>query len=162
MVNTAFAGVPPTTLPFSLCVQPMKLPVLPYDNDHEALVKIQALVGDADKDLLMTVIPDRGLYTLLLQHVIQRTADFIRHHDLEYGRDGDAQKLLDYITENPFRRPAADSPTGQTHARDVSRGTAAIRSSLARLQDKSAHLQQGAKDGRAKKGKGKVVTDKHG
>ena len=112
--------------------------------------KSGAYVGDADKDLIMTVIPDRNLYTLLIQHAFKRTADFIRAHDLEYTNPGDQERLLAFITSdhqafNPVRGSTDLCPVGEADVRNDPRRTARIRESLARVQDQSADVKQGVK-----------------
>jgi hypothetical protein len=59
---------------------------------------MQAMVSDKDKDLLMTVIPDRGLYTLVIQHALKRTADYIRINSLTFASTDDQRDLLAYVT----------------------------------------------------------------
>lgn len=105
----------------------MNLPPPPYD-DTVGLVKTQALVSDKDKDLLMTIIPDRGLYTLIIQHAYKRAADFIRTNDLDYQHDGDAKRLLEFITA-PYTPGghANTCVTGKGVSRDVSGRAAKIR-----------------------------------
>ena len=74
---------------------------LPDDPDShlkaDQKVKLQAYVLEDDKALLMTVIPNRNLYTLLLTHSVKRTADFIRTHNLDYANDADQTRLLAFI-----------------------------------------------------------------
>jgi len=60
-------------------------------------VKLQAYVLEQDKALLMTVIPNRNLYTILLTHALKRAADFVRTHNLEFANDSDQARLLAYI-----------------------------------------------------------------
>ena len=139
----------------------MKLPPFPYGNNPSTLVKLQARVSDTDKDLLMTVIPDRNLFTLFLQHALKRTADFIRANDLDFNHPGDQQRLLDYITA-PYsvRGSTAVGVDGQAIPRDVDGRAAKIRTALAHVQDKSSHTGEGA--GRRSKetqGRRKVVKD---
>ena len=76
----------------------MNLPDSPYANLKSAdMDKLQAYVDPTDKGLLMTVIPDRNLYTLLLTHALKRTADFIRTHDLSIDNEPDQSRLLHFI-----------------------------------------------------------------
>lgn len=142
----------------------MKLPAFPYGNDKKTLVKFQALVSDQDKDLLMTIIPDRNLYTLFIQHALKRTADYIRYHDLEYNPN-DQLMLLEFITSDhtayTVRGPAAARTPGKTHARDVVGRETRLRESLARVQDKSADVRQGGESGPKEARKGKVVKDRN-
>ena len=76
----------------------MNLPDSPYAHLKSAdMDKLQAYVDPTDKGLLMTVIPDRNLYTLLLTHALKRTADFIRTHDLSFDNEPDQSRLLHFI-----------------------------------------------------------------
>lgn len=76
----------------------MNLPPSPYAHLKSAdMDKLQAYVDPTDKGLLMTVIPDRNLYTLLLTHALKRTADFIRTHDLSFDNEPDQSRLLHFI-----------------------------------------------------------------
>jgi len=76
----------------------LTLPPSPYSSLKSAdMDKLQAYVDPVDKGLLMTVIPDRNLYTLLLTHALKRTADFIRTHDLSFDNDADQSRLLQFI-----------------------------------------------------------------
>lgn len=100
----------------------MNLPPSPYAHLKSAdMDKLQAYVDPTDKGLLMTVIPDRNLYTLLLTHALKRTADFIRTHDLSFDNEPDQSRLLQYIitgtdiaavkTDDGLRkRPTARTP----------------------------------------------------
>lgn len=133
----------------------MNLPPPPYD-DTIALVKIQALVSDKDKDLLMTVIPDRGLYTLLIQHALKRTADFIRHHDLEYSNPEDQLVLAKFITcshedYDTVRGPATPRAFGKAVTRDVSGRTEGLRGSSTSVSDLSPNLRKSNKGTGGKK-----------
>jgi hypothetical protein len=113
----------------------------------------------------MTVIPDRGLYTLLIQHAIKRTADFIRAHELEYINPDHQSALIAYVTKpfsvDPVRGYAPPRVVGETASRDVARRTTRIRESLARVQDKSADVCEGDSSRPAKERKEKVIKDKH-
>ena len=76
----------------------MNLPPSPYAHLKSAdMDKLQAYVDPTDKGLLMTVIPDRNLYALLLTHALKRTADFIRTHDLSFDNEPDQSRLLHFI-----------------------------------------------------------------
>ena len=76
----------------------MNLPPSPYAHLKSAdMDKLQAYVDPTDKGLLMTVIPDRNLYTLLLTHALKRTADFIRTHDLSFDNEPDQSRLLHFL-----------------------------------------------------------------
>jgi len=76
----------------------LTLPPSPYASLKSAdMDKLQAYVDPVDKGLLMTVIPDRNLYTLLLTHALKRTADFIRTHNLAFENDSDQSRLLHFI-----------------------------------------------------------------
>jgi len=104
----------------------MNLPPSPYAHLKSAdMDKLQAYVDPTDKGLLMTVIPDRNLYTLLLTHALKRTADFIRTHDLSFDNESDQSRLLNFILtgtdivpvivpvkadDGLRKRPAARSP----------------------------------------------------
>lgn len=102
----------------------MICPPSPYatltDSD---LCKLQALVSRADKELMMTILPDRGLYTFALATFIQRTADFIRFNELEYN-DTDQRRLINFIngnlnfSVNGLREHAAARTPGNPDARD--------------------------------------------
>ena len=77
----------------------MKLPPDPYaDLPTKSRVKLQSYVPEADKDRLMLVIPNRDLYTLLINHALRRTVAFINDNNLSYSNPGDAERLLGYIT----------------------------------------------------------------
>jgi len=76
----------------------MNLPDDPYSHlKADQKVKFQAYVDQSDKDILMTVIPNRNLYTLLLTHSLKRTADFIRTNNLEYSNVQHQQRLLHFV-----------------------------------------------------------------
>lgn len=120
----------------------MNLPLGPYDTllteaedgyssapAHLRCVKIVARVSESDKNLLMTVIPNRGLHNLLIQHALKRTADFIRDHQLDYTQPDSATKLLAFVTQayEPVRDDAVARPAGKTNARNGGRGAKAVR-----------------------------------
>lgn len=78
----------------------MKLPPDPYaDLPTKSRVKLQSYVPEADKDRLMLVIPNRDLYTLLINHALRRTVAFINDNSLSYTNPGDADRLLQYVIE---------------------------------------------------------------
>jgi hypothetical protein len=86
----------------------MNLPPSPYAHLKSAeMDKLQAYVDPTDKGLLMTVIPDRNLYTLLLTHALKRTADFIRTHDLSFDNEPDQSRLLHFIVTGTDIAPVA-------------------------------------------------------
>lgn len=76
----------------------MNLPPDPYSHLKATdKVKFQAYVDSADKDILMTVIPNRNLYTLLLTHCVKRAADFVRTNNLEYSNESHRTRLLHFV-----------------------------------------------------------------
>ena len=78
----------------------MKLPPDPYaDLPTKSRVKLQSYVPEADKDRLMLVIPNRDLYTLLINHALRRTVAFINTNELSYANPGDADRLLQFVIE---------------------------------------------------------------
>jgi len=86
----------------------MNLPPSPYAHLKSAeMDKLQAYVDPTDKGLLMTVIPDRNLYTLLLTHALKRTADFIRTHDLSFDNDPDQSRPLHFTVTGTDIAPVA-------------------------------------------------------
>lgn len=128
----------------------MTLPPAPYDSlvtDKDSAwattsptlrtAKISGRVLDSDKSLIMTVLPDRGIYNLLIQHAIKRTADFVRDNGLQYSSEADQCRLLDFITgrthliptksQDPIRDSTAARALGNPTTRDVPGGTKSIR-----------------------------------
>jgi hypothetical protein len=103
----------------------MKLPDDPYSSFKSTdKVKLQAYVAQADKDLLMTVLPDRNLYTLLLTHALKRAADLIRNNNLEYSNVADQQRLLNFILtgiDDGLRKPTPARAPRKAAARDDAR-----------------------------------------
>ena len=74
----------------------------PYRNlPEDELVKAQCLVSAEDKTLLMSIYPDRGINTLLIQYAYKHAADFIRKHSLSYQS---SDVLIRAIEESSFRR----------------------------------------------------------
>lgn len=115
----------------------MICPPSPYAQFPETeLVKLQALVSRADKELLMTILPDRGLYTYVLAITIKRAADFIRINDLDYN-DTDQRRLIDFLarTDNGFRQHAPARSVGKADARNVSGGSKGVRKASANPTD---------------------------
>ena len=112
----------------------MKLPPDPYaDLPTKSRVKLQSYVPEADKDRLMLVIPNRDLYTLLINHALRRTVAFINTNALSYTNPGDADRLLQYIIEGTdsardglHQRPAA-RPAGDPVSRNDTRKSARVR-----------------------------------
>jgi hypothetical protein len=91
----------------------LTLPPSPYAALKSAdMDKLQAYVCPTDKGLLMTVIPDRNLYTLLLTHALKRTADFIRTNDLSFDNDSDQSRLLHFIVNGSDLPPVVTAPSG--------------------------------------------------
>jgi hypothetical protein len=115
----------------------MKLPPDPYgDVPTKNRVKLQSYVPETEKDRLMLVIPNRDLYTLLINHALKRTVKFITDNNLNYSTPGDAERLLEYITRDYVPTPATDNglreltPTrssGDTISRNATRAAARVR-----------------------------------
>jgi len=110
----------------------MNLPDDPYAHlKADQKVKLQAYVDQGDKDILMTVIPNRNLYTLLLTYNLKRTADFVRTNNLEYSNVTDQQRLLHYVihgcdipSEDGLRKRATPRAPRKAAARNDAGGSA--------------------------------------
>jgi hypothetical protein len=110
----------------------MNLPDDPYSHlKATEKVKFQAYVDQADKEILMTVIPNRNLYTLLLTHCIKRAADFVRSNNLEYSNVQHQQRLLHFVingcdipSEDGVRKRATPRAPRKANARDDAGGNA--------------------------------------
>ena len=120
----------------------MKLPPDPYAAlPTAARVKLQAYVPEADKDQLMVVIPNRDLYTLLINHALKRTVAFIKSNQLSYSNPGDAERLLAYIingvdtTSNGLHKHTTACITGDTVPCDVTRKSTRIRATSKSSKD---------------------------
>jgi hypothetical protein len=75
----------------------MRLPPEPYAHLKATdKVKLQSYVTSEDKDLLMTIVPNRDLYILLANSALKRTVDFIKKNGLQYNPT-DAQRLINFI-----------------------------------------------------------------
>jgi hypothetical protein len=95
------------------------LPEQPLNPHDDYQTRLQGVVSYKDKMLLMSVIPDRGIFTLLLQQAIKTTAEYVRTNNLSYGPDATAQ-LLSFVLGGPFTRAAGDD--SQRHDDRTSEG----------------------------------------
>lgn len=118
------------------------------------------MVGRNDKGLIMSVVPDGGIYTFIIQNAILKTAEYVRRNKLAYS-DHDQQRLLDFITRGYDPGETNDSVCGDavtrtprtTTPRDDIRPKARADSTPSDLPDVSASDEQGVEGGRTKKGK---------
>lgn len=93
----------------------MKLPPEPYAHiPSRDRIKLQSYVPEADKDLLMLVIPDRNIYALLLNHALRRTVEFINANKLGYN-PADQQRLLTFIINGRESAPTTPSDGLREH-----------------------------------------------
>lgn len=115
----------------------LTLPPDPYSHLKSTdKVKLQCYVCPRDKGELMTVIPNRDLYTLLITHSLQRAANFIRTNNLSFDNDADQSRLLQFILtgidpvaagpvsptpEDGLRKRATPRPSRKADARDDAR-----------------------------------------
>jgi hypothetical protein len=128
--------------------------LLPYKNLKEEsqvtlgedyLVKFQGMVSHNDKQLLVTVLPDRTLFTLLLQQAIKQTADYVRTNNLTYSPESTRQ-LLTFICGGPFTCPPRPVSLGH----DNGAGTSVLDAPQGST-DQPAHVHQSPQSRPAKK-----------
>lgn len=130
----------------------MTLPPDPYSSiPTKDRVKLQSYVPADEKDLLMTVLPNRDLYTLLNNHALKRTADFIRRNALTYC-PADQKRLLDFVirgfdsaevtgSANGLREHSTTRTPGDTVPRDATRSTTRVRRTVKGGEDKPANVR---------------------
>lgn len=128
----------------------MICPASPYSTlPDDQLVKLQAMVSKQDKELMITILPDRGLYTFALATFIKRTADFIRLHDLDYLNDADQRALINFIagTDDGLRQHAVTRTPGQADARNESGRSEGVRQAAADVTNEPASISRRRKKG---------------
>jgi len=117
----------------------------PYpDSKSTEKVRIQAYVPQEVKDAISLVIPDRHIHTILLNHAIKRTVEFIRANNLKYDT-ADQQRLTFFIehgydnypttTDNIVREYPTLRPSGNPVSRTTTRRTTKSRSTPQNTSD---------------------------
>lgn len=77
----------------------------PYRNvDTDKCSRIQGDVSTIDKNTILSAVPDRGVYNLLIQSAVKRTADFIRDNHINYYDSTDQSRVIDFICHGTDQR----------------------------------------------------------
>jgi len=70
----------------------------PYRNvDTDKCSRIQGDVSTIDKNTILSAVPDRGVYNLVIQCAVKRIADFIRTNNINYYDPVDQSRVIDFI-----------------------------------------------------------------